>query len=380
MASHKAGIENQLHRDCGGGEVFEAPEGDFYDSGENSPDRHWILPGITRLLHTPGEPLPAAPPPMPGPLLTPTRKGCREHRGRELGTPGAAHTPQQAWVWKGEGKERRETQSRLRTRKPHGPQHSFPRPPAAPLPGGRGGCPGGHNCRRVWPHRRQRGFALNFLLETLTIKCWRTCGLTATFCSPKVPSCLGRSGTQGPNVRGHLAIRQGTYREALGAIKVSSGGHERHRPELSGGNTGLHSGPGGHRWPQREPPGLCSCKGRARRAKGSNDKIQETKRKQLESDFKLRQAGKRARLVPPQGTPQAAPSTTRHELGRGQGRRAARSPWGSASRTHKLQTFPLSSRTFAHRSLWFAPFWPFPICPFPPSGLWLQRQEKQLQK
>lgn len=55
--------------------------------------------------------------------------------------------------------------------------------------------------------------------------------------------------------------------------------------------------------PEREPPGLCSCQGWGWRDKGSNHKIQETKWKQLESDFKLRQAGKRARPVPPQGTP-----------------------------------------------------------------------------
>lgn len=130
------------------------------------------------------------------------------------------------------------------------------------------------------------------------------------FHSPKAPSCLGGSGAQGPNVRGHLALRGGTYREALGrpprsALEAKKGTDQstlrrKYLPPFSRVDTN---------GPRKRASRALQLSGWGWRDKGSN-KIQGTKWKQLESDFKLRQAGKQARPVPPQGTPKA-PSTTR---------------------------------------------------------------------
>lgn len=63
------------------------------------------------------------------------------------------------------------------------------------------------------------------LLETLVVKCPEHIWSQSNFHSLKDPYCLGRSGAEGPKMRGHLAIGQGTYREAQRqATKVSSGG------------------------------------------------------------------------------------------------------------------------------------------------------------
>lgn len=74
------------------GSVPEAPEGDFY-SEENSPDTG--SPRITRLLHTPGTPLPAAPSHAQAPSSH-QEEGVLAAQGKEARNPGA---------WEGEGKE-----------------------------------------------------------------------------------------------------------------------------------------------------------------------------------------------------------------------------------------------------------------------------------
>lgn len=82
-------------------------ERDFYYSEKSFPNRHWTAPSITRLLHTPGEPLPTAPPHMPRPLLlTPRRKRCPPAQGKDSSGPQALQTRprNKPGVWEGEGK------------------------------------------------------------------------------------------------------------------------------------------------------------------------------------------------------------------------------------------------------------------------------------
>lgn len=169
MAPRKGGTEDRLCCDrLGEGEVSDrCLRGIFTTLKKVSQTDTGPPPASLGFCTHPGNPCPPPHLTCPGPSSShPGGSGARQHRGRTAPVPRRCrHVPAISLGFgRGRERERRDIQSRVKKENLIIPQHQLPQGhlhtrALKPLPGGRGGHPGGHSCcRRVRPNQTWEQF------------------------------------------------------------------------------------------------------------------------------------------------------------------------------------------------------------------------------